>query len=432
MNGQLLVLACAVLGSLAWAPREEVRPEVVYTAPQVVAAPQVIAPAPVVTQVVAPQPYAAHRHRFSGSLLLAKAKAVLNSDEVSGYAYPASAAVAVRPAVYAAPERFYHGARYLAGHGPAPVFAAPHASYPHNGGYLKYRLYNDLYNHHNDGDYHHSRVEQEDRERRQILALRAAEDDKRHHFEDYLRHEADEAIEQSKFREFGRFARLNNYIHRQEAQAEFGSLLGQLQQKRREHVFGLVFQVIKFCKCRDDIIDLHQYFSGADRSNRSLLQVVSEICDHFSSYGSYGNNQQNVFGDDPSQLFGQGGVIPIPRSPEQAKRWFMRGLVNTICDSSKFYVEKVKKLAAQQGFAGTFDAQYNQMQNGQYDNNNINNNNVPNNDNNNQNNFPANNNNNNNNQFRNNNGDNYNTNYNANTNDYNRNNNNNYYNNNSQ
>ncbi|KAK6166892.1 hypothetical protein SNE40_023498 [Patella caerulea] len=354
--------------------------------------------------VVPAAPVAAHRHRFAGSLLLSKAKAFIKSDDATfskgygyaaapaygrgyaapaygqgyaapaygygyaapgyRYAYPSPAAgLAVKhgygpgyaSAVDAYPNRYYNALQTYKARPAAPLFVSPYAPVPVNGGYLKYNFLNELAR--KDDDYRQFKAAEADKERYNYIKYRKSIEEKNDKFEDYLKHEAEEEEDRQRIKEFRKYSKINEYVEKREKKAEFNSLIGQVDEKRREYVFNMVYNVMQFCKCRDAIVDLHRYFSGQEQGNRRFG------AGNGGQQTNYDNNVNNV---DDTQLFGEGGVIPIPRSPEEAKRWFMRGLVNTICDSSKFYVEKVKTLAAQQGFSATFEAQFDNMANGQF------------------------------------------------------------------
>ncbi|XP_046543009.1 uncharacterized protein LOC124253306 [Haliotis rubra] len=115
--------------------------------------------------------------------------------------------------------------------------------------------------------------------------------------------------------------RLHAQVHKEQ---EFAEMMRTFTQKKKQYVFTVVYELMKFCKCSESIMDLQRFFNPD--SVRNMNEVHS--------------NNTDVMNIDEHLAF------PHPRTQEEAKKMFMKGLVKTLCVSAKEYVHHVRMFAA--------------------------------------------------------------------------------------
>ncbi|XP_046563811.1 uncharacterized protein LOC124272672 [Haliotis rubra] len=115
--------------------------------------------------------------------------------------------------------------------------------------------------------------------------------------------------------------RLHAQVHKEQ---EFAEMMKTFTQKKKQYVFTVVYELMKFCKCSESIMDLQRFFNPD--SVRNMNEVHS--------------NNTEVMDIDEHLAF------PHPRTQEEAKKMFMKGLVKTLCVSAKEYVHHVRMFAA--------------------------------------------------------------------------------------
>ncbi|XP_071104087.1 uncharacterized protein [Haliotis cracherodii] len=161
---------------------------------------------------------------------------------------------------------------------------------------------------------HHEQVAMWMRERREKM-------EKFEQFEKFQAAMKEHKEKAEKMKKLQGMLRLHAQAHKEQ---EFAEMMRTFTEKKKQYVFTIVFELMKFCKSSESIMDLQRFFNPD--SVRNMNEVSS--------------NNTDVMDIDEHMAF------PHPRTQEEAKKMFMKGLVKTLCVSSKEYVHHVRMFAA--------------------------------------------------------------------------------------